>query len=181
MKVKVPSVVSDALWPHNCTDHGILQARILEWVAIPFSRGSSQLRGWTQVSHIAGGFFTSWATREAHTYVRLQNKTFAEAWVGWVAGEGWKAFQMQKEISWSLEAITSQNIPGRQGLSHAHNLFFPSRSDFSSLRTGHWRAGLWVSRGHAWISHNFSEEKQEINKDVYKKPRKASVMTQGHT
>ena len=41
----------------------ILQARILEWVAFPFSRGSSQPRGWTQVSRIAGGFFTSWATR----------------------------------------------------------------------------------------------------------------------
>ena len=38
--------------------HGILQARILEWVTIPFSRGSSQLRDQTQVSHIACGFFT---------------------------------------------------------------------------------------------------------------------------
>ena len=37
------------------TVHGILQARILEWVAFPFSRGSSQPRDWTQVSHIAGG------------------------------------------------------------------------------------------------------------------------------
>ena len=45
--------------------HGILQARILEWAAIPFSWGSSQLRDQTQVSHIAGGFFI-WATREAH-------------------------------------------------------------------------------------------------------------------
>ena len=44
--------------------HGILQARILEWVAVPFSRASSQPRGWTQVSRIADGFFTSWATRE---------------------------------------------------------------------------------------------------------------------
>ena len=42
--------------------HGILQARILEWVAIPFFRGSSQLRDLTQVSHIAGKFFTDWAT-----------------------------------------------------------------------------------------------------------------------
>ena len=41
------------------TVHGILQARILEWVAIPFSRGSSQSRDRTQVSHIVGGFFTS--------------------------------------------------------------------------------------------------------------------------
>ena len=45
--------------------HGILQARILEWVALPFSRGSSQPRDWTWVSHIEGGFFTSWATGEA--------------------------------------------------------------------------------------------------------------------
>ena len=44
---------------------GILQARILEWVAVPFSRGSSQPRNRTQVSRIAGVFFTSWATREA--------------------------------------------------------------------------------------------------------------------
>ena len=93
----------------DCIVHGILQVRILEWAAIPFSRGSSQPRDWTQVSHmglpyyrqihyqlnhqrsprilervtypfsrgffltqewtgvtcIAGGFFTSWATREA--------------------------------------------------------------------------------------------------------------------
>ena len=50
------------------TVHGILQARILEWVAFPFSRGSSQPRDQTQVSHIAGRFFTSWATREAQEY-----------------------------------------------------------------------------------------------------------------
>ena len=48
--------------------HGILQARILEWVAIPFSRGCSQPREQTQVSHTAGGFFTSWATRETQGY-----------------------------------------------------------------------------------------------------------------
>ena len=45
--------------------HGILQARILEWVAFPFSRGSSQPSNRTQVTLTAGGFFTSWATREA--------------------------------------------------------------------------------------------------------------------
>ena len=46
------------------TVRGILQARILEWVAVLFSSGSSQPRDWTQVSRIAGGFFISWATRE---------------------------------------------------------------------------------------------------------------------
>ena len=42
------------------------QAWILKWVAIPFARGSSQPRNWNQVSRIADGFFTVWATREAH-------------------------------------------------------------------------------------------------------------------
>ena len=55
--------------PMDYTDHGILQARILERVAVPFSRGSSQPKDWTQVSRIAAGFFTIWATREAHVCV----------------------------------------------------------------------------------------------------------------
>ena len=50
------------------TVHGILQVRILEWIAFPFSRGSSQPRDRTQIAHIAGRFFTSWATREAQEY-----------------------------------------------------------------------------------------------------------------
>ena len=45
--------------PPGSSVHGILQARILEWVAIPFSRGSCQPRDQTQVSHIAGGFLAS--------------------------------------------------------------------------------------------------------------------------
>ena len=54
--------------PMDYTVHGILQARTLEWVAFPFSRGSSQPRDQTQVSHITGRFFTSWATREVQEY-----------------------------------------------------------------------------------------------------------------
>ena len=45
--------------------HGIFQARVLEWGAISFSRGSSRPRGWTRVSRIVGRRFTVWATREA--------------------------------------------------------------------------------------------------------------------
>ena len=45
--------------------HGILQARVLEWVAISFSRDSSRPRDQTRVSRIAGRRFTIWATREA--------------------------------------------------------------------------------------------------------------------
>jgi len=51
--------------PPGSSVHGILQARILEWIAIPFSRGSFQPRNQTQVSCIAGRFFTVRVTREA--------------------------------------------------------------------------------------------------------------------
>ena len=55
------SVMSNSLGSHGLPGssvHGTLQARTLEWVDVPFSRGSSQSRDQTQVSHIAGGFFT---------------------------------------------------------------------------------------------------------------------------
>ena len=55
------------------TIHGLLHARILVWVAIPFSRGSPQSRDQTQVSHIAWGFFTSWAIKEARCYRCARN------------------------------------------------------------------------------------------------------------
>ena len=53
--------------PPGFSVHGILQVRILQWVVMPFSRGSSQSRDRTQVFHTAGGFFTIWATREDMT------------------------------------------------------------------------------------------------------------------
>ena len=59
------SVMSNSLQPHGLYSLPILQAEILKWVAVPFSRGSSQLRNRTQVSHIAGRLFTNWAIREA--------------------------------------------------------------------------------------------------------------------
>ena len=68
MKVKVSQSCLTLCDPIDYTVHGVLQARILEWVAIPFSRGSSQPMDQTQVSHIAGRFFTSLATREARKY-----------------------------------------------------------------------------------------------------------------
>ena len=65
VKVKVAQLCLTLCDPMDCIVYGILQARILEWVAVPFSRGSSQPRDQTQVSCIASRFFTSWATREA--------------------------------------------------------------------------------------------------------------------
>ena len=55
--------------------HGILQEGILEWVAISFCRGSSRPRGWTQVSCIAGRFFTVWATEEDPPWRRAWHPT----------------------------------------------------------------------------------------------------------
>ena len=55
--------------PPRSSVHGILQARTLEWSAISFSRGFSWPRDWTQVSCIAGRFFTIWATRKSNSYV----------------------------------------------------------------------------------------------------------------
>ena len=59
LKVKVTQLCLTLCDPMNYTVHRILQVRILEWVASPFSRVSSQPRDRTQVSHIAGGFFTN--------------------------------------------------------------------------------------------------------------------------
>ena len=69
------------LWDHvDCSPRGssvpgILQARMLDWVVICSSRGSSQLRDWTQVFRIAGGFFTCWATRGAHITIMWGNSS----------------------------------------------------------------------------------------------------------
>ena len=68
--------------------HGILQTRILEWVAICSSRGSSQPKDWTGVSWIAGGFFTSWAIREALCGMNQQNVIFT-----------WSQFSLVQSLS----------------------------------------------------------------------------------
>ena len=62
--------MSDSCDPMDCSlsgssVRGIFQARMLEWIAISFSRGSSQLRNRTRVSCTAGRFFTNWAIKEA--------------------------------------------------------------------------------------------------------------------
>ena len=88
--------------------HGILQARILEWVAISFFRGPSWPRDWTQVSCIAGRCINLWATREALYYVPFSWADFNQypfilrnynheynsfsdfcEFVQWISGWGW--------------------------------------------------------------------------------------------
>ena len=78
-KVKVTQLCPTLCDPMNWIVHGILQARTLGGAAFPFSRGSSQPKDQTQVSHIVGEFFTSWATKanpwsfEARHYLFLSS------------------------------------------------------------------------------------------------------------
>ena len=76
--VKVTQLCLTLCDPMDYTEHGILQARIQEWVAFSFSRGSSPPRNHTHVSRIAGRLFTTWATREAQIVWRFLKKLKTE-------------------------------------------------------------------------------------------------------
>ena len=95
------SVVPSSLQPHGSAIHGIFQARVLEWAAISFFRGSSQPMDQTQVSCIADRSFTVWTTRETYLHIKCLRDFF---WVLWI-------------YSLILELLTS--VPARiQGRSH---------------------------------------------------------------
>ena len=104
--------MSDSANPMDCSPpgsfiHGILQARILEWVAISSSRGSSWPRDQTYISCIAGSFLTHWATREAPSYTgssQIQwEKRTTQAHV-----QGDKDYQ-QSRSTWRLITETSSS------------------------------------------------------------------------
>ena len=99
--VKVAQLCLTLCDPMGYTVHGILQARILEWVTFPFFRESSQPRDQTQVSHIAGGFFTSWATREALVKGRLLTKVLK--WDELFSGERYS--ESEKDSVWGRFSI----------------------------------------------------------------------------
>ena len=80
--------------PPGSSVHGIFQARILEWVAISFSRGSSQTGDWTQVSRIAGRCFNLWASREvvtSHTWTSPPDNVI----ICFLALKSWKTIFIQ--------------------------------------------------------------------------------------
>ena len=86
--------------------HGIFQARILEWIAISFSRRSSQPRDWTQVSHIVGRRFTIWATREVQ-------EEFQEDFVARGSGRN-----ICHQCLWTLDLKKQYCIPLADELKH---------------------------------------------------------------
>ena len=158
------------LWdPMDCSlpgssTHGILQAKILEWVDTPISRGSFQHRDRTQVSHIAGGFFTSWATMEAQIelgqFSSVQSlsrvQLFVTAWTS--------AHQASLSItnSWSLLKLMSimSVMPSNHLTLCCHLLLLPSI--FSSIRgfsnesvlhirwPKYWRFGFSISSSYEY-------------------------------
>ena len=148
------SVMSDSLWRHGLwpgsSVHGILQARILEWVAMPSSRGSFQCRGQTQVSHIAGGFFTSWATREALTILRRMH-TYIDVWP-------WLSFA--KTLLTKTQMTGQLGSMGNSFASHTHRPIFLTGRCEGEVRSPAWGATvtsvLWnqvtAMAGCSWLS-----------------------------
>ena len=103
--------------PMDYTVHGILQARILEWVVIPFSRGSTQSRDRTQDSHIAGRFFTSWTTREAQEYWIFPSQESNQDLL--------HCRQVLYQLSYQGSPIAFKNIKQRKPDSHLHlNIYY---------------------------------------------------------
>ena len=80
--------------PPGTSVHGTLQARMLQWVAMSSSRGSSRLRDQTQVSRIAGRFFTVWAPREAPIHSGFLHNTVSAFCVAFAYADLLKSFLM---------------------------------------------------------------------------------------
>ena len=87
--------------------HSIFQARVLEWIAISFSRGSSQPRYQSQVSRIAGGCFTVWAT-DLKCSEHTSKKWFQ-------APKGWGKKQPFCRFNWMIEVLN--DLGAQWGLS----------------------------------------------------------------
>ena len=97
--------------PSSSSVHEILQARILEWVVIPFSKSSSQPRDRTQVSHNADRFFTIWATREAPSWTLTKPCQLYSRNVSWNL-----LFPTSSSIQAVRSSLTSKNPNNHQVL-----------------------------------------------------------------
>ena len=108
--------------------HGIFQARVLEWIAISFSRRSSRSRDWTWVSRIVGRCFTDWATREVHKiweeYIILNAILYKVLSLGifWIICEG-------GTMCWENSVLYYQYVP----LNYMHVWIF------------YWSSSIWMS------------------------------------
>ena len=117
--------------PPGSSVHEIFQARILEWVAISFSRGSSQPRDWTQISCNAGRFFTNWAIREAlveYYSVIKKNERMPSA-ATWMDQE----IITLSEVSWKKTNITWYHLYVESKKKNTNELIYKPEID------SHWK------------------------------------------
>ena len=149
MNVKVAQSCPN-LWDHmDYTVQGILQARILEWVAFPFSRRSSQPRNWTSVSCIAGRFFTNWDIREAPSRI-----------LEWVAMPSSRGFSQPRSPAVQIDSLPFEP-PGNLKNTGVFSLsllqgFFPSQeSNQVSCITGRFFTS-WATREALGKCYSFS-------------------------
>jgi len=120
----------------------ILQARILEWVAMPSSRGSSQPRDRTQVSCIAGGFFTVWVTRVFdrlnlngcwNTWGTLELRAATSVFgpIRMSLTTAWRKWEHSLQDSWAEKGLYIQwrgeglNAPGQRSANYCHSSSVP--------------------------------------------------------
>ena len=119
--------------PMDYTVHGILQARILQWVAFPCSRGSSQPRDWTQVFRIAGRFFISWAVREPYKRtIKLQNWVAASELLDLHTHTHTHTHLFSLVFTFTIH-ITEQVLPGEN---HSLNSVLPANAGLCHMCLG---------------------------------------------
>ena len=142
--------------------HGILQARILEWVAIPFSRGSSQPKDQTQVSCIAGGFFTNWATREykAEKWVFKENHHIN------CTKEERKIFHCRRPpgncVSWEYQSFASSSLFFSFDFLFSHEIYVQTQQyEYEYGRSGGYQPLLSI------LLYCFLEEKRILQTLVF--------------
>ena len=125
--------------PPGSSVHEIVQARILEWVAIPFSRRSSLPRDWTWISCIAGGFFTIWST----ILWQLSTKNYLLNIFGLLFPASFRAFSSHHWLA--LSAFKNQTHPQRSTKRASHSVWgiHSSHKVLESLPPG---SHSWVCR-----------------------------------
>ena len=148
--------------PPGSSVHGILQAKILEWVAIPFSRGSSQPRDRTWVSCITVRFFTLWDTREAPSlktglaqWEQGSRALFRNKRARLIGFRVFLCLLSKQEFYFGLKINISQDC-FLMLLLLKHNSYFTNYSQTSSS----WRKAEWVEgRDRHWREINALELK----------------------
>ena len=132
--------------PIDYTVHGILQARILGWVAVPFSRNSSQPRDWSQVFRIEGRFFTSWTTRGSPRILE---------WVAYTLSNGSSQPRNWMRVSCLQANSLPAELPGKSQQVRQENLKVYFRKGGETRKYSKWWTVSLVRCNHLWVKEKF--------------------------